>query len=74
MDKKLNSVSSSKYKTCVPDIFFETPLNTVTQIIMDTMACPLGVCINQVPLYCLWYVFSITNTDFYVHLIARRLS
>lgn len=54
MDKKLNNVSFSKYKTCVPDIFFfwdptqyRHPDNN-----MDTMACPLGVCINQVPLYC----------------------
>ena len=30
--------------TCVPDVFSESPLNT------DTMACPLGVRINQVPL------------------------
>ena len=31
-------------KTCVPDVFSESPLNT------DTMACPLDVRINWVPL------------------------
>ena len=33
-------------KTCVPDVFSESPLNTDS-----TMACPLGVLINRVPLY-----------------------
>ena len=32
-------------KTCVPAVFSESPLNT------DTMACPLVVRINRVPLY-----------------------
>ena len=34
-----------KLSTCVHEIFPESPLNT------DTMACPLGVCINLVILY-----------------------
>ena len=32
-------------KTCVLDVFSESPLNT------DTMACPVDVRINRVPLY-----------------------
>ena len=38
-------------KTCVPDLFSESPLNTDTRIIRTVcMACPLGVLINRVPL------------------------
>ena len=32
-------------KTCIHDVFSDSPLN------MDTMACPFHVHINQVPLY-----------------------
>ena len=39
-------------KTCVLDVFSESPLNT------DTMACSLGVCINRVPLYIVFLLSS----------------